>query len=633
MRVTSDAEGLLLDGEHLPLWSGELHYWRLDPADWGAALDGVLDLGFRIVSTYVPWSVHEQPDGSYDFATGALDLPRYVDLVAERGMHLVVRPGPNCGAELETSGWPRRVLDDPECQARRPDGRGYLLPTSVHQAFMPSYASHRTLDAVAGWYDAVCAVLVPRQWPDGPIVACHVDNEMAYHFQPHAFALDYHPDAVAQFREHLQSRYGGLSALDEAWGTVHQAWSDVAPPRDGRDLPELRRLDWVRFREHHLRHSIGTLAGLLRARGMDRVPLVHNDYPRLATPLDQGALEQAGAVDVAASDVYATRAGGRYVRDVARQLAGSTRLPHLAEMGVGWITLPWLLPMSVDALDTEHTVWRALAGGARAANVFMLVGRDRWFGSPLTRRGKPREPLAEVFRRTTSLLHELDWPRLRRDVRVLLLDNRDEGRRTAARAVRGDLVPPFSHVLPMDRRVFDGHGPGDLRLQGWERDVRAAFDAAGIDWDSATTDALPDLDGYQLVVLPCSSVLDRGLPPRLRGRDVVIGPCFPTHDVALRRLGQSAGLWLVEDPSAVAALAPRPAFRTGEPLLDLTRLVGPGREVLVALNAGGQPLECPVEFDGAVTLVGRWREERLKGDGRVTIALPPWGVQVWEVHR
>jgi beta-galactosidase len=613
MTVTTDADGLLLDGSPMMLWAGELHHWRVDPSDWAVVLDAVRDLGFRTVSTYVPWAVYDRGDLS--------EFSRYADLVHAKGMYLIARPGPNCGAELESSGWPRRVLDDPACQALRPDGRPYLLPTSVHQAFMPSYASKATLSAVAGWYDRVCPLIAERQWPDGPVVASHVDNEMAYHFQPHAFAMDYHPDAIAQFREFLQSRYGDLPALSSAWGLSFAGWEDVAPPRDGRDEPELRRLDWVRFREHHLRASIATLAGMMRERGIDRVPLVHNDYPRLASPLDQGALERTGAVDIAANDVYATRQGGRYVRDVARQLAGSTRLPHLAEMGVGWITLPWLLPMAITPLDTEHTVWRGLAGGARAANVFMLVGRDRWFGSPLSSRGAPNEPLASMFRRVSALLAELDWPRLRRDVKVLLLENRDEGRRTAAHAVRGDLVPPFSQVLPVDRRLFDGTTADDLRLQEWERSVRAALDAAGVEWDSATTDALPELDSYELVVLPHLSLLDPVAAAALAGRRVAVGP----HPAG-------AGWVHCEAPASVADLAPAPVFRTDEPLLDLTRLTGAGREVLIAINAGPDPLSSKVSCDDSVTLVGRWRDEELRGSA-VTVELPPYGVQVWEVQR
>jgi hypothetical protein len=88
----------------------------------------------------------------------------------------------------------------------------------------------------------------------------------------------------------------------------------------------------------------------------------------------------------------------------------------------------------------------------------------------------------------------------------------------------------------------------------------------------------------------------------------------------------------VADPTGVAALAPPPVFRTDEQLLDLTRLTGPGREVLIAINAGPDPLSSKVSCDDDVTLVGRWRDEVLQGEA-VTVELPPYGVQVWEVQR
>src|SRR5205807_1338813 len=105
--------GLVWDGAEHRFLSGEVHYWRLDRADWPAVLDAVADLGFEAVSTYVPWVVH---DGG-DFE-GANDIEAFLALVHERGLKAMVRIGPNGGAELETSGWPRRILDDEACQAR-----------------------------------------------------------------------------------------------------------------------------------------------------------------------------------------------------------------------------------------------------------------------------------------------------------------------------------------------------------------------------------------------------------------------------------------------------------------------------------------------------------------------------------
>lgn len=631
-------DGLLLGGDLHPLWSGEVHYWRLDPSSWPRVLDTVADLGFTTVSSYLPWSRHERESGVFDFETGSRAVSCFLDLVAERGLKFIARPGPNAGAELEDSGWPRRVLDDVRCQARRPDGRGYLLPTSVHHAFMPSYASTQTLGEIARWYDAVIPLLAARQWPAGPVVASHVDNELGFHFQGHAFAMDYHPDALAQWVGFLAERYRSINALNHAYGSRYPAFESVPAPRDGREEPELRRLDWVAFRAEHLRRTLTRLARMQRERGLDRVVLVHNDYPRKATPLDTGALERSGAVDVAAGDIYSTRQGGRYVRDYARYLSGSSRLPYLAEMGVGWLALPWLLPMAVNPVDVEHTVWRALSGGIRAANVFMLVERDRWYASPISTSGEPREPLAGFYRRLLDLLRDIGWQRLRRQPPVLVLDNRAEGHRSAARAVRGDMVPAFRQVLPLDHRLFDGEDAAGAALQSWRREVLAALDLAGLDWDEATTTASADLAAYRVVILP---VVDTADPQLLElagkaakgGTVLIVGPGEPELDPQLRPLPQTWRHWRhAPDATALTALLPRPDWRSDSTQLDLTELRDRDHRVLVAVNGSDQEVHATITGPAWFRLVGRWRPETLSGAGSVRVDLPAWGVQVYEVR-
>lgn len=596
-RVTVDGSGLLLEpdpgsdpasgsasdsapSELVPMWSAEMHYCRLDPASWPRILDAIVDLGFTAVSSYVPWSRHERADGSHDFS-GAYDVERFWGLAAERGLYVVARPGPNAGAELEDSGWPRRVLDDPACQARRPDGRGYLLPTSTHHAFMPSFGSRTTLARVGEWYDAIAPVVAAHQWPDGPIVAVQVDNEMGYHFQAHPFALDYHPDTVAQWHE---------------WrGEV------VDPPRDGRDGTVEERVAWIEFREHHLRRSLATLAGMLRDRGVDRVPFLHNDYPRTTTPFDSAALEHSGAVDVATGDVYATRRGGRFVRDYARHLAGTSKLPWLAEAGVGWITLPWLLPMDVDPADAEHNLWRALSGGVRAFNVFMAVERDRWYGAPISVTGELREPQASAYRRVLSTLRALDWHTLRREPYALMVENRDESRRAAAEAVCGDLVPPFSQMLPLDARLFDADTPQSDEISTWERERREQLDRGNLDWDVASSSSLPALDRYEVILVPSRSTLSAAAAETLAK-------------------AEAGGARVVSDDDSLVVFRPD-RWRVEPACVDLTTFVGPdGAVVLLAINGSDEPVQA------------RLTKPEVLDPEVLELELPPWGVDVRRIR-
>lgn len=600
-RVEAVADGLRWGGRTHRLLSGEVHFWRLDPRHWGRVLDAVASLGFETISTYVSWARHEQGPGRFDFG-GHLDIEAFLRLAAERGLTAVVRLGPNTAAEQEDSGWPRRVLDDPACQARRPGGSPYVLPTATHHACMPSYASTATLAEVAGWYDAVIPRLAALQWPDGPVVAAQVDNELGFHFQGHAFALDYHPDAVAQYRAFLADEYGDIGALNAAYGWAASGFDEVAPPTDGTDQPEAWRVDWVRFREHHLRATLARLAAMVRARGLDRVPLLHNDYPRTTTPLDLGALEASGAVDVAGADIYVTKEGGRFVTDLARHLCGSSRLPYMAELGTGWLTFPWLLPMRTTPLDEQHAALRALLGGVRAANVYMLVERDRWYGSPISARGELREDKAPFYRRLHRLLDDLEWETLRRDVRVLLLEDREAARLAASRAVLGDAVPPFAQLLPLDRRLFEADDAVAISAAACGR----ALVAAGIDFDRASSSSVFEPSRYSHVVLP-----------RADGAEVR-GP---------------EGVQVVADPDDLPAVLPSSAFRRDAADVDVVRLLSAAREVLGLASAVGEEREVTLGFDGALALHGVWDAESVKGEGSVRVRVPPWGVSIWEVQR
>ena len=93
--------------------AGEVHYFRLDRADWADRLDDALDLGLTAVATYVPWLVHETADGGVD-VTGRtrpeLDVGAFLDLCGERGLAVVARPGPFVMAELKHEGLGQRLL-------------------------------------------------------------------------------------------------------------------------------------------------------------------------------------------------------------------------------------------------------------------------------------------------------------------------------------------------------------------------------------------------------------------------------------------------------------------------------------------------------------------------------------------
>lgn len=55
IKVILRDNGLLLNGEKVLLFSGEIHFWRIDPEHWEKCLYQLKKAGIEIVSTYVSW--------------------------------------------------------------------------------------------------------------------------------------------------------------------------------------------------------------------------------------------------------------------------------------------------------------------------------------------------------------------------------------------------------------------------------------------------------------------------------------------------------------------------------------------------------------------------------------------------
>jgi beta-galactosidase len=162
-----------------------MHYFRHDPADWGPALDALRAMGMKLVDIYVPWGVHEISQGHYDFGAREArnDVRRFVKMAHERGLFVILRPGPHINAELSYFGVPERVVWDPACQARTPKGNPVILPMVPISFPVPSYASDTFHDQAAEWIGAVGRELSDLVFPQGPIVMIQIDNEGALYFR------------------------------------------------------------------------------------------------------------------------------------------------------------------------------------------------------------------------------------------------------------------------------------------------------------------------------------------------------------------------------------------------------------------------------------------------------------------
>ncbi|KAI7757809.1 hypothetical protein M8C21_029185 [Ambrosia artemisiifolia] len=103
--VKYDRRSLIIDGQRRLLISAAIHYPRSVPAMWPGLVKTAKEGGVDAIETYVFWNGHEPSPGNYYFG-GRYDLPKFVKIVQDAGMLLILRIGPFVAAEWNFGGIP-----------------------------------------------------------------------------------------------------------------------------------------------------------------------------------------------------------------------------------------------------------------------------------------------------------------------------------------------------------------------------------------------------------------------------------------------------------------------------------------------------------------------------------------------
>ena len=553
LRVRLSADGLEIGGELVPLLVGSLHYYGLDPSDWRPALASLRALGFRLIDTYVPWGVHELASGEFDFGEHdpRRDVVSFLRLAQELGLHAIVRPGPHINAELTFFGIPERVIWDPACQARSPSEKPVFLPMPPLGFPVPSYASRAFFEHARKWLGAVAKELGPLCWPNGPIVLYQVDNEAAFYFRDGVYDQDYHPDAVAEYRRFLRSKYENLEALRDAVADPEATFETIEPPRrltatSALDL--VRHLGWAEFQDHMLAQSLARFRRELEGTGFERLPATHNlPMAEAVTPLDPERL--AKTVDLLGMDYYypASAQALRAIRERTTELtvrSDAHDVPAFAcEMGAGF---PPYFP-ALTEVDSQFAVLSALAYGLRGFNAYMAVERDRWIGAPIDAHGTARES-AQFWKQLCAAIEQSGLHSLRRDAFVQILVPRNLRRLRRVLHAFGSLTPAAFEVMGFgadEASLEDDFGLEGSALLDSERFLRTLItelEVAGIPYTLAGADSAEFAlqHGKWTILVSCAGMeevlVQRFLRAAELGKVVSIGPVLPTRDQDFRPL-------------------------------------------------------------------------------------------------
>ncbi|MEX0876514.1 MAG: beta-galactosidase [Phycisphaerales bacterium] len=118
--VNFDSRTLLVDGKRVWIVSGSIHFQRTPRESWAERIRAARHAGLNTIETPIFWSQIEPRPGSYDFKDDN-DIRHFVELIAEAGMHCILRVGPYIGEGWDLGGLPAWLLNMPDLQLRRPN--------------------------------------------------------------------------------------------------------------------------------------------------------------------------------------------------------------------------------------------------------------------------------------------------------------------------------------------------------------------------------------------------------------------------------------------------------------------------------------------------------------------------------
>ncbi len=153
-----DSVNFLLDGRPFQIIAGEMHYARIPEQYWKQRIEMAKAMGCNTIAAYVFWNYHEPQPGKYDFKTGNRNLTRFIKLVQQEGMWLLLRTGPYVCAEWDFGGMPPYLLSIPDIKVRCMD---------------PRY-----MQAAENYITALANVIRPFQVNrGGPVILLQIENE------------------------------------------------------------------------------------------------------------------------------------------------------------------------------------------------------------------------------------------------------------------------------------------------------------------------------------------------------------------------------------------------------------------------------------------------------------------------
>ena len=436
---------LIIGKEEYYPFSAEMHYFRVSKRYWSICFERIRKAGFRIISTCVPWNLHESALGDFDFmgvTDHTKDLVVFLELAREFGLKVILYPGPFIDSDWKNGGYPDFLYNSPEILAKDPHGEPIKISVELigkdsaeeKKQYVFSQLHPRFLTHVKRYLAALSDIIKNYIYPKGPVILVKLDNGLLS-FRPerspenlNPFSQDYNEHLTnSLFPEYLKGKYGDIKKLNKLYKERHRDFKDVKPSTElkiSKPHNLIRYFDWVSFKEKTSADYVLKLRELYLS--FDVPSLFSTDLflsGHFPLPFNWKALESVDlftGISLLWQDDYVKLT--RYLR----YFATCCKFPWSSEFAVGsradsprdgerYFPVP---PRKVKFLLTS-----ALASGIKGFNHYMFVERDHWYDAPLANDGTIR-PNFDLIKKFNELVEKIQLESLKSFTQVGLANYR-----------------------------------------------------------------------------------------------------------------------------------------------------------------------------------------------------------------
>ena len=503
----------------------ELHYFRVDKKYWSICFERIRKAGFRIISTSIPWNLHQDMNKHIDF-TGyddpRKDLIVFLELAREFGFKVILRPGPRINGQWRNGGLPDFLFNDIKILARDSEGQEIRLEkdAGVEGGYLPSYLHPHYLHYLRNYFKTFVETTKNYIYPRGPIFMIEIDFETAFGESLDPASADYNKDVLAKYYPgFLASRYEDIKKLNQTYREKNPDFESVDPPRnfadlDVKDMPKF--YDWLRFRELILKAYLSTLEEIIKSYTVEPMFFRSLNFGRgdllpsfNLTPSEHEAM--LGANVFPKGTYFDLAQKGRYLKGEHNFAWASSFISGFSateeDLRIKRNEYP-------DGLRRFYLV-AGLASGFKGLNHYMFVNRDHWGGAPLDNDGTITSGY-EVIKKFNAAILNIKVNELESTEKICVIGNRTYQQLSLAKNPK-----QFGYINQLLSGSVNGFCRDLLRLK--------------LDYVIKETINLDELKKYDLVFMPSAEFMSEEMQEMIvemlkKGINVIMCGLMPKYD-------------------------------------------------------------------------------------------------------